>query len=423
MPSVTQKANWPAENVVMKHISALVPYARNARKHSPQQVDQIAASIQEWGWTMPVLVDENGTIIAGHGRVMAAHKLGITDVPTMIATGWNEAKRRAYALADNQLTLNSDWDLALLQEELQALDVAGFDLPLVGFSDDQLASFSKRTQIGNTDPDDVPDTPPEPVTTNGDVWLMGQHKLACRSCSDESARDFFGPVDVVCTDPPYCSGGFQESGKAAGSVGRRIVKKEIVNDKLSTRGYQGLMKSGVLTIDASFFYIFTDWRMWAYLFDLAESSGAGVRSMIVWNKGSAGMGAGWRSQHELVLFARRKNPAHDAKAPSSGNVITMNRQKNELHTTQKPVELLRALLKVTPAAQTVADPFCGSGSTIIACEMDSRECKATEIDPAYVDVAVRRWQSFTGQDATHQATGQPFVDIANERRTQRDQPS
>lgn len=408
---------WPADHVIRKHISALVPYARNARTHTSEQVDQIAASIRAFGWTMPVLVDEAGTIIAGHGRVLAAHRLGLLDVPTMVATGWSDAKRRAYALADNKLAMNADWDPALLKGELQELLVEGFDLPVMGFSNSELEALLRAKTEGKTDPDDVPEPTAETVTVPGDVWLLGRHRLGCGSSSDEAAHDFFGKVDLVCTDPPYCSGGFQESGKREGSVGTKREHKHVANDRLSTRGYQSLIRTAVFGLDADFFYVFTDWRMWTYLFDLAESSGASVRSMIVWNKGSVGIGVGWRSQHELILWGCRKAPPYDRKFHGVGNVISVNRQRNDLHTTQKPVETLATLLKGVPFVRTVADPFCGSGSTIVACEMDGRDCVAMEIDPAYVDVAVRRWQAFTGHDATQDRTGRTFTEVASSRRT------
>ena len=187
--------------------------------------------------------------------------------------------------------------------------------------------------------------------------------------------------------------------RAAGSVGVRNEVKKVANDRLSTRGYQALMKAAVFAIDAQFFYVFTDWRMWSYLFDLAEGSGAGVRSMIVWNKGNPGMGRGWRAQHELVLWGCRASPPYEDGFGGLGNVRTMGRQSNDLHTTQKPVELMRELIRNTPFAKVVADPFGGSGTTLIACEKLNRQCRMIELDPKYADVIVRRWEEFTGKKA------------------------
>lgn len=381
-------------------------------------MSQIAGSIKEWGWTTPVLIDEDGGIIAGHGRVLAAQKLGITDVPTMTATGWTEAQKRAYILTDNQIPLNAGWDMELLKVELGDLDVDGFDVDLIGFDPDFLANLLIDGTEGLTDPDDVPETPDDPITVEGDVWIMGSHRLRCGSSSDDGIVAFWDNPDLVLSDPPYCSGGFQEAGRAVGSVGTSTAHKQIANDRLSSRGFASLMKASLFSVPAPFFYIFTDWRMWVYLFDVAESSSAGVRSMITWNKGSPGMGSGWRAQHELIMWACRKSPPYAKGFPGLGNVISLPRQRNELHTTQKPVELVKTLLQGAPFARTVADPFVGSGTTIIACEVEGRSCHAMELDPAYVDVAVKRWQDFTGQDAVHETTKQTFNEMSNDRSTE-----
>ncbi len=406
---------WPADAVTRTKLADLIPYARNARTHSDAQIAQLVASIREWGWTMPVLVDEDGQIIAGHGRVLAAEAIGLGDVPTMTARGWSEAKRRAYTIADNKLALNAGWDDAILGAEFVDLKLADFDLSLTGFDVGELAELFADRTAGLTDPDDVPEAPADPVTVPGDVWLLGghRHRLRCGSSSTLEGVDFFRGSDLVLTDPPYCSGGFQEGGRGAGSVGRRSKTKAgkpkaIINDKLSTRGYHALMRAAVFGTDAPFFYVFTDWRMWTTLFDLAEAGGAGVRSMIIWNKKSPGMGRGWRAQHEIIMWACRAKPNHDRNMPALGNVIDLVREPDRLHTTQKPVELLERLLKITPWVETVADPFIGSGSTMIACEKRGISCKGADLDPAYVDVSVRRWQDFTGRDATLEATGETF---------------
>jgi DNA modification methylase len=405
---------WPSDQVEKRPIEGLIPYARNARTHSDAQIAQIAASIREWGWTNPVLVAEDGTIIAGHGRVLAARQLGITEVPVMVARGWTEAQKRAYVIADNQLGLNAGWDMELLKVEMAELQGLDFNLDLIGFDDKMLAAIEATgAGIGLTDPDAVPEAPLLRVSRIGDVWTLGRHRLACLSSSDESTHSFFGKPDLVLTDPPYCSGGFQESQRSQGSVGTDAKHKQIANDRLSSRGFQSLIKAGVFAIPAQYFYIFTDWRMWVYLFDAAESSSAGVRSMITWNKGTPGMGMGWRAQHELIMWATRQAPPYAKGFPGIGNVISLPRQANELHTTQKPTELLRILLQGAPFARTVADPFVGSGTTIIACEMEGRDCLACELDPFYVDVALLRWQEFTGEEAT--LDGTPYFEVKESR--------
>ena len=236
--------------------------------------------------------------------------------------------------------------------------------------------------------------------------------MLCGSSSTDEGTKFFGRCDLVLTDPPYCSGGFQESDRSGGSVGTSGKHKRIVNDRLSTRGYQALMRAAIFSIDAPFFYVFTDWRMWTSLFDVAEAAGAGVRSMVVWNKQTPGMGLGWRAQHELVMWAGRKQPKYDKHWGGLGNVISLNRQPNILHTTQKPVELLEKLLEGAPWVETVGDPFLGSGPTMIACEKHGISCKGGELDAAYVDVAVKRWQEFVGKDATLDGDGRTFSEVA-----------
>jgi DNA modification methylase len=398
--------DWPADNVERRPISSLIPSARNARTHSEAQIGQLAASIREWGWTMPVLVDETGSIIAGHGRVLAAARLGIGEVPTMVARGWSEAQKRAYVIADNKLTENGGWDEALLRVELQDLEAMGFDALLTGFT---AAEIKAMGTVGKTDPDEVPEAPAVAVSKLGDVWVLGRHRLMCGGATKvaDVARLLDGQrIDMLLTDPPYCSGGFQEAGKAAGSVGTRGTEM-IANDTLSTRGYMALMKLAIPSFAAGVVYVFTDWRMWINLFDVVESSGYGVRNMIVWDKGTPGMGAGWRMQHELIMCGIRvKSPFNRKKA--QGNVIAAKRTGNVLHATEKPVDLLTTIIDVTDMAESVADPFCGSGTTIIAAEMTGRACRALEVNPAYVDVAVLRWQNFTGNAAVLEATGEPF---------------
>jgi len=410
------RARWPSDAPERRSVASLIPYARNARTHSEAQVAQIAASIREWGWTNPVLIDEAGGIIAGHGRVMAARKLKIEDVPCIVASGWTDAQKRAYVLADNQLAANAGWDMDLLRVEIGELSVGGFDVGLIGFDADWLNDLMDTTDAGGlTDPDDVPEVSQFAVSATGDVWRLGRHTLLCGNSTEANAIALLSGADLVCTDPPYCSGGFQEADKSIGSVGTSRNHKHVANDRLSTRGYQALMKSAIFSLDASFFYVFTDWRMWTSLFDLAEGSGAGVRSMITWNKGTPGMGLGWRSQHELVLWGCRRSPPYVKGFPGIGNVISLSRQKNELHTTQKPVELMQTLLQGAPFARVISEPFAGSGTTLMACEIEGRDCRAVELDGAYCDVIIKRWQAFTGKEATLEATGQTFAELTEAR--------
>ena len=433
-----------APKIILRKAAELRADPRNARTHDSRQVDAIAAALLQFGFTNPVLVDGDDKLdmVAGHGRVLAAIQvyegggalrfpngdaLPAGTVPTLDVTGWTPEQRRAYLLADNQLALLAGWDEGLLREELDALASTDFTLDTIGFDSSALDALAKPdtvpsgdagtagTILPDADLDLVPEPPAVPTTIRGDVWQLGPHLVGCLDSTTDAARQLYGQVDLVATDPPYCSGGFQEAGKSAGSVGVRNEVKKVANDRLSTRGYQALMKAAVFAIDAQFFYVFTDWRMWSYLFDLAEGSGAGVRSMIVWNKGNPGMGRGWRAQHELVLWGCRASPPYEDGFGGLGNVRTMGRQSNDLHTTQKPVELMRELIRNTPFAKVVADPFGGSGTTLIACEAEGVACRTTELDPAYVDTIVRRWEEVTGGQAVHQATGKPFAEVAAER--------
>jgi DNA modification methylase len=418
--------------VELRPLESLIPYARNARTHSDAQVAQIAASITEFGFTNPVLADAKG-IVAGHGRVLGAQRvysaggvikrpngelLPAGTVPVLDCTGWSDAQRRAYILADNQLALNAGWDIELLKVEVSDLQADAFPLELVGFDDAELKKLlAPPKNDGLADPDEVPDLQADAVTRAGDVWVLGRHRLLCGDAtnSEHVARLLAGAqLDLVLTDPPYCSGGFQEAGKRSGSVGTR-GEAMIANDTLSTRGYQALVKTVFERFAAGSIYVFTDWRMWVPLFDVAESSGYGVRNMIVWDKGTPGMGRGWRMQHELVLAATRVKQPFDPKQ-AQGNVIQSKRTGNKLHPTEKPVDLIETIIGVSDFAASIADPFTGSGTTLIACERAGRTFYGTELEPGYVDVAVTRWEKFTGQAARLEANGRSFAEVLAERR-------
>lgn len=417
--AATLPGNWPAMNTEVRAITSLRPYPRNAREHSDEQVEQLCALMREFGWTYAVLVDEDDVIIAGHhGRLEAAVKLGFTHAPVIVARGWSVAQKKAYRIADNQVALNSTWAPDLLKIELDDLDELSFDLGTLGFGDMQLVSFRAGSAGagGNRDPDAVPEAPSASVSRPGDVWICGRHRIMCGDSTkpaDVAKLTAGRAIDMFLGDPPYCSGGFQEAGKSAGSVGTRGTEM-VANDTLSTRGYMALMKAAVPVYGAGVVYVFTDWRMWINLFDVVESSGYGVRNMIVWDKGTPGMGAGWRMQHELVMCGVRvKSPFNPKKA--QGNVIQSKRTGNKLHATEKPVDLLESIITVTDMARTVADGFCGSGGVIIACETTGRSGFGMELTPRYVDVSVIRWQNFAKGQATLEGDGRTFDAIAQER--------
>jgi DNA modification methylase len=405
-------------------IEKVIPYARNPR-HNEAAVEKVAASIQEFGWKQPIVVDAGGVIVAGHTRYLAAKRLDLTQVPVIIADDLTPEQVRAYRLADNRTHEDSAWDEELLGLELQDLDMADFNLELTGFGDDEICQLLGQavSRAGDGESADGAAAPAPPVddkavSKRGDVWQLGRHRLLCgdSTAPDQVARLLNGEQPaLIVTDPPYCSGGFQEAGKRAGSVGARAGYRPIINDTLSTRGYVALLKSAFTALGAPFLYCFTDWRMWVHLYDVAESSGYGVRSMVVWDKGTPGMGRGWRAQHELILWGCRRVPPFDNHHSARGNVINESRTGNLHHTTEKPVPLIGLLLENTPFAETVADPFLGSGSTLIACERFERRGFGMELDPLFVDVAVRRWQNETGQNATLEGDGRAFETIAEAR--------
>lgn len=384
-------------------LSDLTPDPNNANKGTERGNSALEASLQQYGAGRSILLDRNDTIIAGNKTAEMAGQLGMMNVKVVETTGdelvavkrtdldlETDASAREMAYADNRVgELSLDWDAdALLNDIENGIDIGKF------FSDNEIDKL-----LGPKPTEDVPapDATAELQekwgTERGQVWTIGRHRLMCGDCSvKEDASVLFGghTPDAIVTDPPYCSGGFQESGKSVGSVGSTSDKKHVKNDRLSTRGYTALLKSAFNQCDAPYLYAFTDWRMWIYLFDIAESSGFGVRSMIVWDKGSPGMGRGWRSQHELILWGCKTTPPFDKLHSGNGNVVQMDRTGNKLHTTEKPSELLQAILQNSPFIESVYDPFLGSGTTMVAAEQLNRTCYGMEIDPGYCAVILER---------------------------------
>jgi len=414
---------WPADAVERRAIASLVPYARNARQHSGAQIAEIAGSIREWGWTIPALIDEDGRIIAGHGRVLAAHKLGLADIPVMVARGWSEAQKQAYTLADNQIALHGTWDIDLLRVELADLRERGTDLATLGFTDDEAAQII-GPKAGLTDPDDVPETPAEPVTQLGDVWLLGRHRLVCGDATSEVDVSLaLGGVKphLMVTDPPY--------GVDYDPGWRDRVKRQ-------DGSVAGAKAVGVVTNDDR-----DDWReAWtlfpghiAYVWHgglhssptqlSLEASGFAIRAQIIWAKHQFVIGRGdYHWQHEPCWYAvrkgktgqwegdRRQSTVWSIAAPSGWAQVTDGADAHTgIHSTQKMVECMRRPIENNSSpGQAVYDPFVGSGTTIIAAEMTGRACHAIEISPAYCDVTILRWQAFTGEQATRDRDGCPF---------------
>jgi DNA modification methylase len=399
------QTRWPADAIERRKVSELIPYARNARTHSDAQVAQIAASIREWGWTNPVLIDPEGGLIAGHGRVMAARKLGIDDVPCMIATGWSDAQKKAYILADNQLALNAGWDTQLLSVEIGELSAEGFELGLIGFGDDFLAGLLNVGNEGLTDPDDVPEPPAEPVTVLGDVYVLGKHRLVCgdSTSADAVAKALNGVAPhLMVTDPPYgVEYDADRRNKAKRADGTPIGASAL--GKVQNDGEADWSEAWAL-FPGDVAYVWHAGNMAHIVAESLLSTGLEIRAQIIWAKNQLVIGRGdYHPQHEPCWYAVRKGrKGHyngDRKQTTIWN-IDKPRKSETGHSTQKPVECMkRPIVNNSSPGQAIYDPFLGSGTTLIACEMEGRACHGLELSPAYCDVIVKRWEDFTGNKA------------------------
>lgn len=393
-------------------VAKLVPNPRNPNTHPDNQIQLLGRIIRQTGWRAPITVStRSGFIVKGHGRLSAALLEGVKEVPVDYQGYASEAEEYADLVADNRIAELAEIDNKMLADIFAEIDTGEIPIEMTGYTEDEVedivTALSEALHNELTEPDEIPDTPEpeEVITQKGDLWLLGRHRVMCGNSTNEGdmAKLLDGEhPEILLTDPPYCSGGFQESGKSSGSIGTKqkdakgkSVTPTISSDNLSTRGYQTLMRAVLSATDIKVAYIFTDWRMWLYLFDLVEAAGLAVKNMLVWNKKTPGMGMGWRAQHELAMFATRTKPKWDMHK-GYGNVIEATRSGNELHPTQKPVEILEALLDNTGWAEGVLDTFGGSGTTLIAAETVGQRSFLMEMEPAFVDVIVRRYIKTTG---------------------------
>jgi site-specific DNA-methyltransferase (adenine-specific) len=396
-------------------VADLIPYALNSREHSDDQVAQIAASIRAFGFTNPVLIDEHNNLIAGHGRVMAARKLGMTEVPAIVVTGMDERKRRALIIADNKLALNASWDMEALLVEVR--DLGGEFGELMGFSDDELAAMMAEETEGLTDEDAVPEVPAVSVTVEGDVWVLGRHRLMC---GDSTSIDHLQKlcdgqlVDMWLTDPPYnvaYEGGTKE-------------KLTIQNDSMGDDQFRQFLRDAYVAADAvmkagAVFYIWHADSEGYNFRGAAKDAGWTVRQCLIWKKSSLVMGRqDYHWIHEPCLYGWKDGAAHLWAADRKQTTILQfdKPSRNGEHPTMKPVELFEyQMLNNTKGSDLVLDSFAGSGTTAIACEKHGRNARLMELDPKYCDVIVKRWQEFTGQEATLEATGETFETVAGGR--------
>jgi DNA modification methylase len=409
--------------VEYKKISDLIPYVNNTRTHSDTQVLQIASSIKEFGFTNPILIDEEGGVIAGHGRIMGAKKLGIDEAPTITLKGLTETQRKAYIIADNKLALNSGWDEELLKVELQALDEIDFDLSVIGFDEDELSSYLDDTELteGLTDEDDVPEPPEKPITREGDVWLLGNHRLMCGDSTSVDAVEKLmdgGKSNMVFTDPPYLMD-FKGNVNADGSKSHNAVHGVIKNDSMSREDGDTFMSDIVCNIklfnEGAFYISFYRLGM-DYVHRALDVQNLKCRAVIVWfKKGGTLSNSDYKSNYEPIFYGWvNEHKFYGGKAEWDFWDISKTK-KNDLHPTMKPVELVdRAILNSSERNGVVLDFFGGSGTTMISAEKNNRHARLMELDPKYCDVIINRWQDFTGKQATLEVDGRTFEEVSND---------
>lgn len=378
----------------LEHVSidALIPYARNSRTHSDAQVAQIAASIKEFGFTNPVLIDETGGIIAGHGRTLAARKLGLKEVPCLRLSYLSEAQKKAYVIADNKLALNAGWDDEMLKVELSDLKDLDFDLSLIGFDADELANLLEPEQVeGLTDEDEVPELPETPITVEGDVWILGNHRLMCGdSTSIDAVEKLMNGVypDLIHTDPPYGMNAVSKSSVLKANYGTDILGDD--NPDVAKDAFNLIFG---LYPEAKQIW----WGANYYCSALPDSE-----CWLVWDKNN---GQSDQTDCELAWANFRSVVRQFTQA---------SEKKNRVHPTQKPVSLMEWIIKrFNLSAKTIADYFGGSGSTLIAAEKHGIDAYIMEFDPKFCDVIIKRWQEFTGKTAYHEVTGEAFAEVIN----------
>ena len=391
-------------------VEALLPYAANARTHSDDQIAQIAASIAEFGFNAPCLIDERGILIAGHGRLLAAKRLGLRDVPAIRLAHLTDAQARAYRIADNQIALNAGWDEATLAAELARLKEDGLDLDLLGFGEDELDRLLSGADIGDggtgSDEDSIPELPEKAITRPGDLWMLGSHRLLCGDAT--SASDVARLLDgakphLMVTDPPYGVEYDPNWRNDAGVSATTRTGKVRNDDRADWRDAWRLFPGDVAYVWHAGIHTRT-------VIESLEAADFAIRSQIIWSKSRFVLGRGdYHWQHEPCLYAVRRQAAghwQGARDQSTLWAIGVNGDEDEatVHGTQKPVECMRRpILNNSAKGELVYEPFAGSGTTIIAAETTDRACLAIEIDPRYCDVIVERWETFTGRSAQRQS--------------------
>ncbi|MBI2746019.1 MAG: site-specific DNA-methyltransferase [Burkholderiales bacterium] len=412
-------ASWFADKIEQWPTAKLLPYARNARTHSDDQVAQIAASIAEFGFTNPILAGSDGVIVAGHGRLAAAQKLGMAVVPVVVLDHLSATQRRALVIADNRIAENGGWDDAMLRIEIASLQDDDFDVSLTGFDADALAELMAGDEPdaeGETDDDAVPEVSETPVSRPGDVWLLGGHRLLCGDSTVAESYDRVldgESVDMVFTDPPY-NVNYANSAKDK----MRGKDRAILNDNLGDGFYDFLLAALTPTIAhcRGGIYVAMSSSELDVLQAAFRAAGGKWSTFIIWAKNTFTLGrADYQRQYEPILYGWPEGAQrHWCGDRDQGDVWNIKKpQKNDLHPTMKPVELVeRAIRNSSRPGNVVLDPFGGSGTTLIAAEKSGRLARLIELDPKYADVIVRRWQEWTGKQATRESDGALFDDQA-----------
>lgn len=425
----------PEMNVRVVDVDSLIPYARNARTHSPAQVQQLAASIKEFGWTNPMLVDGENGIIAGHGRLAAAQLLGLKRVPVIELSGLTDAQKKAYILADNKLALNAGWDLEMLKVELEELKELDFDMLLTGFSSVELADIMvPKVPEPKCDPDEIPEPAVDPYSKPGDLWICGDHRVLCGdSVNVQHVERLLGGEDVladsVWTDPPYL---MNFTGAIGGDGKSRSKHDKIANDSMSKEEGEQFLRDITTMIKVkckgafyvSFYRLGIEWMMRAM-----TDVGLKWRNLIIWKKNQINLSnSDYKSIYEPILygfsddyhavlygwgdkhFFRGSKGQPDVMEVGIPSVWEIERtKKNALHPTVKPTALVeRSILNSTLPGETVMDLFGGSGTTLIAAQMTGRKARLLELEPKYVDIICRRFHMFTGELPVHAETGETF---------------
>jgi len=386
--------------ITQKKVSELIPYVNNSRTHSNEQVAQIAASIKEFGWTNPILVDGSNGIIAGHGRLMAARKLGYEEVPTIELKDLTETQKKAYIIADNRLALNAGWDNEILTIELNDLLADGFALEMLGFDPKELNALLEPEVVeGLTDEDAVPDVPEEPITKLGDIYQLGNHRLMCGDSTSIDAVEKLvnnSKIDLCYTDPPY---GINESGNRVGRgnlgnkdskiIAKGVIYKDFKDDTIDYAIEAYNIVEGILQIPRQVW-----WGANYYCHSLPQSN-----NWFVWDKRTEDKYKNTNSDAEMAWVKSQWSSIRVFRHLWMGLVKGSEKGQARVHPTQKPVALAEWSFDYFKEVNTVLDLFGGSGSTLIACEKTNRTCYMMEFEPHYCDVIVKRWEDFTGKKA------------------------